>query len=68
MTLHAIGLHEPVTLRGLALVLGQARNQVAEAVEQLVAEGWVRRQRVAAAYAVTLHLTAAGRQVFDDFA
>ena len=67
MMLHAVALHEPVTVRGLALVLGQARNQVSHAVEDLVADGLVRRQRSTTTLAVTLHLTAAGRDALAGF-
>jgi DNA-binding MarR family transcriptional regulator len=62
MLLHTLALHEPVTLRGLALVLGQERNQVAQTVEQLVAAGLVQRQRRVPGVQVLLRLTLAGQQ------
>lgn len=60
MTLPALALHEPVTLSGLALVLGQARNAVSEAVTELVAAGLVRREYVPTERRVYLRLTPAG--------
>ncbi len=66
MVLHALALHGPVTLGGLALVLGKERNRVAQAVEQLVADGLVRRERTAAGPRIVLQLTPEGRQALAD--
>ncbi len=63
MTLHAIALHQPVTVRGLAIVLAQDRNRVSITVGQLVAAGLVQRER--ADLKVTLQLTSTGWQALD---
>ncbi len=60
MTLATIALHEPVTVSGLAVVLGRERNAVSHRVTQLVQAGLVQRTYAPAERRVYLRLTPAG--------